>query len=87
VPALQAPTGAGLLESGLALVGTVDSVSRQLEALVERLPTRWLFAWTYNGLIPHLDLLASIEALASQVLPRVSDLEAPAQGGMFGERA
>ena len=83
----ETPDAAGLVESGLALVGTVDSVTRQLEALVARLPTQWLFAWTYNGLIPHRDLLASFGALASQVLPRVADLEAPAQGELFGERA
>src|SRR5206468_1570185 len=39
-----------LLEHGLALVGTADTVSTQLERLRARLPVSWLFAWTYNGL-------------------------------------
>jgi len=62
-----------LFESGLALVGTVDTVTRQLETLQSRLPVSWLFAWTYNGLIPHGDLMRSIEAFGTTVLPRVAD--------------
>jgi alkanesulfonate monooxygenase SsuD/methylene tetrahydromethanopterin reductase-like flavin-dependent oxidoreductase (luciferase family) len=59
-----------LLGEGLALVGTVDTVCRQLESLLERLPARWLFHWTYNGLIPHAKLMSSIEAFTTRVLPR-----------------
>jgi alkanesulfonate monooxygenase SsuD/methylene tetrahydromethanopterin reductase-like flavin-dependent oxidoreductase (luciferase family) len=61
-----------LLGDNLALVGSVDTVTRQLESLLERLPARWLFAWTYNGLIPHAKLLWSIEQFATRVLPRVA---------------
>ncbi len=49
-----------------------DTVTRQLERLLARLPAQWIFAWTYNGLIPHATLLSSIEAFYSKVLPRVS---------------
>jgi len=59
--------------SGLALVGTVDSVTRQLEGLMKRLPVKWLFAWMYNGLVPHANLMKSIELFATKVLPRASD--------------
>ena len=59
--------------NGLALVGTVDSVTRQLEGLLKRLPVRWLFAWMYNGLVPHARIMKSIELFATKVLPRVSD--------------
>lgn len=59
-----------LLGDGLALVGTVDTVTRQLEALLERLPARWLFHWTYNGLIPHAKLMRSLELFATRVMPR-----------------
>ncbi len=59
-----------LFAEGLALVGSVDTVCRQLERLVARLPVRWLFAWTYNALIPHEKLMRSIELFATQVLPR-----------------
>ena len=57
---------------GLALVGSADTVTRQLERLLERLPAKWLFAWQYNSCIPHADLMRSIEAFSSKVLPRVS---------------
>lgn len=60
-----------LFDNGLALVGSVDTVTRQLEALRARLPVRWLFAWTYNGLIPHERVLWSIEEFATRVLPRL----------------
>jgi alkanesulfonate monooxygenase SsuD/methylene tetrahydromethanopterin reductase-like flavin-dependent oxidoreductase (luciferase family) len=62
-----------LLADGLALVGSVDSVCRQLESLLERLPARWLFAWTYNGLVPHARLMHSIERFATRVLPRFAE--------------
>jgi alkanesulfonate monooxygenase SsuD/methylene tetrahydromethanopterin reductase-like flavin-dependent oxidoreductase (luciferase family) len=63
-----------LLSNHLALVGSVDTVCRQLEGLLHRLPARWLFAWTYNALIPHPKLMRSIELFATQVLPRVSTI-------------
>ena len=62
-----------LFENGLALVGTADTVARQLESLRKRLPVSWLFAWTYNGLIEHAVLMRSIEKLARDVLPKVAD--------------
>ncbi len=58
-----------LFDTGLTLVGSVDTVRRQLERLRGRLPVRWLFAWTYNGLIPHAQLMRSIELFATRVLP------------------
>ncbi|TMB22919.1 MAG: LLM class flavin-dependent oxidoreductase [Deltaproteobacteria bacterium] len=61
-----------LFDTGLALVGSVDTVRRQLERLRGRLPVRWLFAWTYNGLIPHAQLMRSIELFATRVLPRAA---------------
>jgi alkanesulfonate monooxygenase SsuD/methylene tetrahydromethanopterin reductase-like flavin-dependent oxidoreductase (luciferase family) len=62
-----------LLDNNLVLAGTVDSVSRQLERLLADTPTRWLFAWTYNGLIPHEKLMHSIELFGSKVMPRFQD--------------
>jgi len=61
-----------LLEDGMALVGTVDTVTAQLERLRQRLPVSWLFAWTYNGLVPHDRLMRSIESFATKVLPRAA---------------
>ena len=73
---LEHPTTGEIPElraNGLALVGTVDTVTAQLERLRDRLPVSWLFAWTYNGLVPHDRLMHSIESFATQVLPRVTD--------------
>jgi alkanesulfonate monooxygenase SsuD/methylene tetrahydromethanopterin reductase-like flavin-dependent oxidoreductase (luciferase family) len=61
---------ADLFENALVLVGSADTVSRRLEQLAARVPLAWLFAWTYNGLVPHAKLMASIERFATQVLPR-----------------
>ena len=64
---------ADLFSDGLTLVGSGDTVTRQLEALRARLPARWLFAWTYNAFIPHAKLMNSIEKFYTKVLPRVAD--------------
>jgi alkanesulfonate monooxygenase SsuD/methylene tetrahydromethanopterin reductase-like flavin-dependent oxidoreductase (luciferase family) len=63
-----------ILPESLALVGSPDTVSRQLERLLARLPVRWLFAWNYNGLIPHAKLKRSIERFATEVMPRFGGL-------------
>ena len=60
------------MQSPMALVGSPDTVTRQLEALLARLPAQWLFAWTYNQLIPHAKLMSSIETFYTKVLPRVA---------------
>ena len=72
----DAQTGeeADIFKDGLAFVGTVDTVTRQLEAMAKRLPVRWIFAWMYNSLLPHEHLMKSIELFWTKVLPRVSDL-------------
>jgi alkanesulfonate monooxygenase SsuD/methylene tetrahydromethanopterin reductase-like flavin-dependent oxidoreductase (luciferase family) len=62
-----------LWENSLALVGSVDTVTRQLERLVKRLPIRWIFAWMYNGLLPHDRLMKIMELFWTKVLPRVAD--------------
>ena len=59
-----------MMDSGMLLIGTADSVTRQMEALLERTPVRWLFAWTYNGLVPHGKIMRSLELFATKVLPR-----------------
>jgi alkanesulfonate monooxygenase SsuD/methylene tetrahydromethanopterin reductase-like flavin-dependent oxidoreductase (luciferase family) len=59
-----------LMAESLLLVGSVDTVTRQLEALLRRLPAQWIFAWTYNGLIAHAALMRSIETFWTKVLSR-----------------
>ena len=62
-----------MLGAGLAFVGTVDSVTRQVEALRARIPVEWVFAWNYNGLVDHGLICDSIAAYQTKVLPRVAD--------------
>ena len=60
-----------LLERGLVLVGSADTVTRLLERIRERLPLRYLLAWQYISLIPNDALKRSIELFATKVLPRL----------------
>ena len=60
------------IAKGYALVGTVDTVTRSLEALKRKLPVDWLFAWTHNTLVPHAKLMRSIELFYTKVLPRAA---------------
>ena len=69
------PDANGLLGHGLALVGTSDTVTAQLERLQARLPVQWIFAWQYIGLVPHAKLMTSIERYATQVVPRCAEVE------------
>jgi len=63
-----------LFDNSLALVGTVDTVTRQMERLLKRLPVKWLFAWMYNGLVPNDRLMKIMELFWTKVMPRVSNL-------------
>jgi alkanesulfonate monooxygenase SsuD/methylene tetrahydromethanopterin reductase-like flavin-dependent oxidoreductase (luciferase family) len=67
-----APTAEESIEKGYALVGTVDTVARNLERIKKRLPVDWLFCYTYNSLVPHAVLMKSIERFWTEVVPRVS---------------
>lgn len=63
-------TAQDLIDLGYALVGTVDTVTRALEANMKRQPVDWLFCYTYNALVPHNKLMKSTEALWTKVLPK-----------------
>jgi len=67
-----APTAEESVEKGYALVGTVDTVTRNFERIKRRLPVDWLFCYTYNSLVPHAILMKSIERFWTEVMPRVA---------------
>jgi alkanesulfonate monooxygenase SsuD/methylene tetrahydromethanopterin reductase-like flavin-dependent oxidoreductase (luciferase family) len=69
---LRTGEGADLVAESLLLVGSPDTVTRQLERLIARLPFEWLFCWTYNALIPHAALMHSIDLFHRRVLARVN---------------
>ena len=66
----EAPDTTAFIDAGYALVGTVDTVCRQLEKVVERLPIQWLFAWMHNGLLPHDVALRTVELFETKVRPK-----------------
>ncbi|MDX2155333.1 MAG: LLM class flavin-dependent oxidoreductase [Hyphomicrobiaceae bacterium] len=68
----EAPTPEEAIEKGYALVGTVDTVTRSLEALKKKLPVNWIFGWMHNTLVPHAKLMRSLELFQTKVLPRVA---------------
>lgn len=59
-----------LLDRSLALVGGVDTVTRQMERLMERLPLKNLLAWQYVSLVENETLKKSLDLFATKVLPR-----------------
>jgi alkanesulfonate monooxygenase SsuD/methylene tetrahydromethanopterin reductase-like flavin-dependent oxidoreductase (luciferase family) len=61
-------------EEGLVLVGTVDTVTRQVEKLLKRVPATWIFAWLYNGFLSNDRLKKTLELFYTKVLPRVADV-------------
>jgi alkanesulfonate monooxygenase SsuD/methylene tetrahydromethanopterin reductase-like flavin-dependent oxidoreductase (luciferase family) len=67
-----APTAEEAIRMGYALVGSVDTVTRSLEALKKKLPVTWIFGWTHNMLVPHDQLMRSIELFRTKVMPRVA---------------
>ncbi len=56
-----------MIDLGLVLVGTVDTVRRQLDTMRARLPIDWIFAWMYNGVLPNETLAHTIERFAREV--------------------
>ena len=73
-PGGPAPTVDEMFDLGLVLVGSPATVRRQLSALRRQAPVQWVFAWMYNGLIPHEKLMRSLELFAAEVLPEFGGL-------------
>ncbi|PZC49562.1 MAG: Flavin-dependent oxidoreductase, luciferase family [Chloroflexi bacterium] len=69
----QRPSVQEMLDTGLLLVGSPDTVSRQIEAMLAYLPVQRIVAWQYIGLVPHNKLMRSLELFATQVLPRFNE--------------
>ena len=59
-----------MIKEGYALVGTVDTVIRGIEANMKRQDVQWIFCYTYNGLVPHPILMKSIERFWTEAMPR-----------------
>ena len=77
--ALRRPGEAGAIENsastirdrGYSICGTVDSVARQMEAMIENLHTDLIVPWIAAGPAPIDGLLKSNELLVEKVLPKL----------------
>jgi alkanesulfonate monooxygenase SsuD/methylene tetrahydromethanopterin reductase-like flavin-dependent oxidoreductase (luciferase family) len=63
------------IEQGSLLVGTVDTVTRAMERLMEHTPVKWIFQWQYNGLVASEQIQRSVRDFKEKVLPRVTDTD------------
>jgi alkanesulfonate monooxygenase SsuD/methylene tetrahydromethanopterin reductase-like flavin-dependent oxidoreductase (luciferase family) len=58
-------------ERGMMWVGSPETVRRQVEQTLERLPLKYVMAWQYNGLIPRKAITKSIELFNDKVLAKI----------------
>jgi alkanesulfonate monooxygenase SsuD/methylene tetrahydromethanopterin reductase-like flavin-dependent oxidoreductase (luciferase family) len=55
-------------ERGMMWVGSPDTVRRQVEQTLERIPLKYVMAWQYNGLLPQATIAKSLNLFQSKVL-------------------
>ena len=60
-----------LLERGISLCGTVDTMARGIEDLIEQYNAPMVVSWIFQGLVPVDSLLKSNDLLVEKVLPKV----------------
>lgn len=61
------------VERGFACCGTPDSVSRQLEAMLDGTNVEYLWLFTHAELVPQDAMMRHFELLTEKVLPRFTD--------------
>ena len=62
-----------MVERGLTICGSPDTVSRKLEALFRNLPCAYLWLFTYTQLVPQRALMRHFELITEKVLPNFTD--------------
>lgn len=67
------PTFEMMVERGLTIAGSPDTVNRKLEKLFKELPAEYFFNFNYNELLPQKAAMRSLELLTKQVYPNFSD--------------
>ena len=60
-----------MLTEGYSWVGSVDTVCRQVEKTLSRIPIDWVFGWMFNGMVPHEKVMRTLDLFHTKVLPRV----------------
>jgi hypothetical protein len=49
-------------------VGSPETVRKQVEQTLERIPLKYVMAWQYNGLLPQATIAKSLNLFQSKVL-------------------
>lgn len=62
-----------MVERGLTIAGSPDTVNRKLDKLFKELPAEYFFNFNYNELLPQKAAMRSLELLTKQVYPNFSD--------------
>jgi hypothetical protein len=62
-----------MVDRGLTICGTPDTVCRKLEALLKDLPAEYLWLFTYNEMIPQKPMMRHFELVTEKVLPNFTD--------------
>ena len=62
-----------MVERGLTICGSPDTVNRKFEAIFKKLPAEYFWLYTYNELVPHKNVMHSFELLTDKVLPNFTD--------------
>jgi alkanesulfonate monooxygenase SsuD/methylene tetrahydromethanopterin reductase-like flavin-dependent oxidoreductase (luciferase family) len=62
-----------MVDRGLTICGSPDTVSRKLEQLFKDLPAEYFWAYIYNELVPQKAAMRTLELLTTKVLPRFTD--------------
>lgn len=62
-----------MVERGLTICGSPDTVSRKFEAIFKKLPAEYFWLYTYNELVPHKNVMRNFELLTEKVLPNFTD--------------
>ncbi|MGB5096718.1 MAG: LLM class flavin-dependent oxidoreductase [Porticoccaceae bacterium] len=62
-----------LVERGLVIYGSPDTVKRKLEALFKALPVDYFWMMNYNELLPQKPMMRHMELMTKQVWPHFTD--------------
>jgi alkanesulfonate monooxygenase SsuD/methylene tetrahydromethanopterin reductase-like flavin-dependent oxidoreductase (luciferase family) len=72
-PASIPNTFESMVERGLTIAGSPDTVCRQLEALFEKFPVEYFWNYVYNEMLPQKAAMRSHELLTEKVWPHFTD--------------
>jgi alkanesulfonate monooxygenase SsuD/methylene tetrahydromethanopterin reductase-like flavin-dependent oxidoreductase (luciferase family) len=72
-PATIPNTFESMVERGLTIAGSPDTVSRAFEKLLEEFPAEYFWNYVYNEMLPQAASMRSHELLTEKVWPRFTD--------------